>query len=100
MPQLRVHPNVAQSKVIGFSDGVLQVRAAAPPAKGKANKELIALLSQVLGVSKGALNISKGHTSRSKVITIDGLSQEEVIRRLSPKPVSSSGNATSKVCHQ
>ncbi len=100
MLQLRVHPNAARSKVIGFSDVVLQVRVAAPPVKGKANKELIALLSQVLGVSKGTLNISKGHTSRSKVITIDGLSQEEVIQRLSPKPSSSGDATTSRVCHQ
>ena len=81
---LRVYPNAAQNEVV-FINGVLQVRVAAPPVKGKANKELITFLSQVLGVSKAALAIIKGHTSRSKVIIIDGLSQEEVIQRLSPK---------------
>ena len=101
MLQLRVYPNAARSKVLSLSDGVLQVRVAAPPVKGKANKELISLLSKILGVSKDALEITKGHTSRSKVITIDGLSQEEVIQRLSPKPSSSSGDATtSRVFHQ
>ena len=79
--QLRVHPNAARSEVI-FINEVLQVRVAAPPVKGKANKELITLLSQALGVSKGALAIIKGHTSRNKVITIDGLTQEEVMKRL------------------
>lgn len=62
MLPLRVHPNAVQSKVIDFSEGVLQVRVAAPPAKGKANQELIAFLSKVLGVGKGALTIVKGHT--------------------------------------
>ena len=81
---LRVYPNAARNEVV-FINGVLQVRVAAPPVKGKANKELITFLSQVLGVGKAALAIIKGHTSRSKVIAIDGLSQEEVIRRLSPK---------------
>ena len=91
---LRVHPNAARSGVVGFTDGVLQVRVAAPPVKGQANKELIAFLSKVLAVGKGALTIVKGHTSRSKVIAIDGLSREDIMRRLSPKPSSSGDDAT------
>ncbi len=80
---LRVSPNAARSEVVGFTDGVLQVRVAAPPVKGQANKELVAFLSKALGVGKGALTIVKGHTSRNKVIAIDGLSQEDVMKRLS-----------------
>ena len=80
---LRVYPSAARNEVIGFTNGVLQVKVAAPPVKGQANKELIAYLSKALAVGKGALTIVKGHTSRSKVIAIDGLSQEDVIKRLS-----------------
>jgi len=82
---LRVYPNANRNEVTGFTGGVLQVKVAAPPVKGKANKEMISFLSQVLGISKGSLTIIKGQTSRSKVITIDTLSQEEVIQRLSPE---------------
>ena len=81
--RLRVSPNAGRSEVIGFTDGVLQVRVAAPPVKGKANRELTACLSRALGVSQSSLTIVKGHTSRNKVIAVDGLSQEEIIRRLS-----------------
>ena len=70
--------------MVGVADGVLRVKISAPPVKGKANRELIAFLGQKLGVGKDNLTIIKGHTSRNKVIAIDGLSQEEVIRRLSP----------------
>ena len=80
---VRVYPNAAKNEVAGFSDGVWQVRVSAPPVKGKANRELTAFLSEVLGVSRSSLTIVKGHTSRNKVITIDGLSQEEIVRRLS-----------------
>ena len=69
--------------MVGFTDGVLQVRIAAPPVKGKANRELITFLSKALGIGKDSLTIAKGHTSRNKVIAIDGLSQEEIIKRLS-----------------
>jgi len=81
---LLVHPNAARNEVVGFTDGVLLVKISAPPVKGKANRELIAFLSQTLAVGKGTLTIVKGHTSRNKLIAIDGLSQEEIIRRLLP----------------
>lgn len=72
---LRVYPGAARSEIVGFNQGALRVRVAAPPVKGKANQELFAFLSRVLGVCKGALTIIKGNTSRSKVITVDGLNQ-------------------------
>ena len=80
---VRVHPGATKSEVVGFTGGVLQVRVSAPPVKGKANSELVAFLSKQLGVGKGALTIIKGHTSRHKVIAINGLNQEEVTKRLS-----------------
>jgi uncharacterized protein (TIGR00251 family) len=78
-----VHPGARQNELAGFTDGVLQVKVAAPPVKGKANRELTTFLSQALGVSRSSLTIVKGHTSRNKVIAVDGLSQEEIFRRLS-----------------
>ncbi len=80
---VRVYPNATKNEVVGFSDGVWQVRVAAPPIKGKANKELISFLSKVLGVSKSSVSIARGHTTRSKLIAVDGLTQEEIMKRLS-----------------
>lgn len=80
---VRVYPNATKNGVVGFSDGVWQVRVAAPPIKGKANKELISFLSKVLGVGRSSLSITKGHTTRSKLITVDGLTQEELMKRIS-----------------
>lgn len=91
MISVRVSPNAARSEVAGFTDNILRVKVAAPPVKGKANKELIALLSQILRIDKSRAIIIHGHTSRSKVIAINGLSQEEVMKR-----ISSSGGGASK----
>ena len=74
---LRVYPSTNRSEVVGFRNGVLQVNVSAPPTKGKANRELII----------------KGHTNRNKIVAIDGLSQEEVMKRLSSK-LFSSGDAS------
>ena len=81
---VRVHPSSARNEVVGVSEGIWWVRVAAPPVKGKANKELIAFLSQLLGVGKSRIGIIKGHTARNKVIAINGLSQEDIMKRLSP----------------
>ena len=68
--------------MVGFVGGVLRVKISAPPVKGKANRELLAFLSRLLGISQGALTITKGYTSRNKIVAIDGLSQEESLKRL------------------
>ncbi len=81
---LRVYPNASRNEMVGFTDGVLRVKVSAPPIKGKANRELITFLSRLLRVSKASVNIIKGHTTRNKVVAINGLSREEVIKRLSP----------------
>ncbi len=80
---LSVYPNAARNEVLGFTEGMLRVKVTAPPTRGKANQELIAFLGQLLDVGKSSVTIIKGHTSRNKLIAIDGLSQEEVRKRLS-----------------
>ncbi len=81
---VRVYPNAAGNEVAGFSDGVFQVKVAAPPVQGKANRELVAFLGKALGISKNRVSITRGHTTRNKLITIDGLSEADVERRLLP----------------
>ncbi len=80
---MRVHPNTTENEIVDFADRVLRVRVSAPPVKGRANKELIAFLSQILDVGKSKITIIKGHTSRNKVLAISGLSQQEIVERLS-----------------
>ena len=81
---LRVCPNGGRNEVVGFTNGILRVKVSAPPIKGKANRELITFLSRLLGVGKGSVNIIKGHTTRNKIVAVDGLSQGEVMNRLLP----------------
>jgi uncharacterized protein (TIGR00251 family) len=79
---LKVYPNAPKNEVLDSTEGVLRVRIAAPPVRGKANRELLSFLSQLLGVRQSSLAIIKGHTSRSKVVAVSGLSHEEALGRL------------------
>ncbi|OGO21270.1 MAG: YggU family protein [Chloroflexi bacterium RBG_16_50_9] len=81
--RVRVHPNAGRSQVGRLTGGVLEVRVAAPPVKGQANSELITCLSQWLGTGKSSLTIVKGQFSRNKIIAIRGLSQDDLMRRVS-----------------
>lgn len=49
----------------------LRIYVKAAPVDGKANKEVISLLSEVLKVSKSRIRIAKGETSNKKIIEVD-----------------------------
>ena len=57
---------------MGLHGGALKVKIAAPAVDNKANTELIEFLSKTLEVSKSAIAIRRGGTSRRKVVEIAG----------------------------
>lgn len=81
--EVKVTPNAGRSEIIGIKDDVLQVKIAAPPEKGKANKELIDFLAEKLGIRKSAVLIVKGQASRHKTVVIEGMSSESVMKHFS-----------------
>ena len=79
---VQVQPGASRNQIARYADGVLHVRIAAPPVRGKANRELIAFLSDILSVSRSSISIEKGHTSRRKVIAVEDMEQGEVMERI------------------
>ncbi|MBI4302097.1 MAG: YggU family protein [Chloroflexi bacterium] len=88
---VQVQPNARRNEVLGFEEGIWRIRVAAPPVAGKANSELIDFLSQLLGVSKGSITIEHGHTSRRKVIAIQGLDEAQIMKALGASTSSANG---------
>lgn len=80
--KVRVQPKASHNQVIGYEEGALRLRVTAPPAEGKANAAVIALLAKALGVSKSRLVIVQGHGSRDKMVSVDRLTEQEVRRRV------------------
>lgn len=60
--------------VILGADGrpALQIRLAAPPVDGAANKALIAFLADGLGLRKADIAIRSGETARMKILLLAG----------------------------
>jgi uncharacterized protein len=67
---VRVVPRASRSEIVGEHDGALRVRISAPPVDGAANEELIRVLARAFGVSRGAVEIAVGHSSKSKQVII------------------------------
>lgn len=54
----------------------------APPSEGRANEEVLELLSEALTIPRARLRWVRGARVRRKTIEVDGLSGEEIARRL------------------
>ena len=86
MPILRVHiiPNAKIDKVSGEYNSAIKIKLRAPAVDGKANAALRRFLAERLSIPQRAIVLERGERSRDKVIRIDDLSEEEVLRRLLP----------------
>ena len=68
--QVKVKPNARASELLEQEDGTWLARIKSPPVDGKANAELVELLAERFGVSKGAIAIKSGAGARLKFVVI------------------------------
>ena len=83
--KVRVSPGASKNEVTGFRGDSIKMKIAAPPVKGKANKELINYLSGLLGIKRGDIIIISGQTKRNKTLAVSGLDREVIVKKLSVK---------------
>ncbi len=80
--QIKVIPGASANTVVGLEGDSVKLKIAAPPEKGKANKEIIAFLSELIGIKKKNLVIEKGEKSRIKLVRIYGVKKDKVFEKL------------------
>lgn len=81
---VRVTPSARRDEIGGWYGHALRVRVAAPPERDKANEAVVRLLAQLLEVERGRIRITRGATSRDKLLEIEGLSDDEIRELLAP----------------
>jgi uncharacterized protein (TIGR00251 family) len=74
---VKVHPRARRSAVTGRLGDAWKLDLTAPPVEGKANDECVRLLAEVAGVPRARVRIVTGLTSRTKVVEIEGITEEE-----------------------
>jgi uncharacterized protein len=75
---VRVVPRAARTALTRDATGALRAHLTAAPVDGAANRALIALLAERLGVPKRMIELSRGERGRDKVLCVHGLSLTEV----------------------
>lgn len=82
---LHITPKSAKNQIIGWvkegDNWVLKVKVAAPPEDGKANVELIKFLSKYWKVSKSALELVSGETSRHKRLKVHDVVLADILEK-------------------
>ena len=79
---VKVVPNSSKTAIVGELNGMLKVKLAAAPEKGKANQALVKFLVKTLDVKKKAVSIISGKSSPVKEVKVCGVSEEYVRKGL------------------
>lgn len=78
-----VKPNSKQTGIkIDSEKKYLQISVKSPPDKGKANKELLKLLSKQLELPSINLSIISGQTTRDKIVLVTNITIEELQKKI------------------
>ncbi|MBP6944897.1 DUF167 domain-containing protein [Patescibacteria group bacterium] len=72
-----VVPNASKTEIVGWQEGALKIRLAAPPVDGKANEELCHFLAKTLGIAPSLVEIEKGMAGKKKRVSLP-MSEEDV----------------------
>ena len=75
-------PGASRSEVVGRLGAALKIRVAAPPEGGKANREILELLAERLGLPAASVTLVSGAASPAKVVELLGITAEQAWARL------------------
>jgi uncharacterized protein len=73
---IKAHPRAKRSAVAGRLGAAWKLDLAAPPAEGKATEECVRFLAELAGVARSRVRVVSGATARTKIVEVEGVSQE------------------------
>jgi uncharacterized protein len=76
---VRVAPRASRNAIAGEHAGALKIRLTAPPVEGRANDALRRLLAERLNVPVSAVKIVAGESSRTKRVSVTGVSAPQIL---------------------
>jgi uncharacterized protein (TIGR00251 family) len=81
--QVRVTPGAREAAIGEWREGILHVKVREPADKGKANEAVIKLVAKRLGVPARAVTLKSGGAARTKLLSVEGLSDSDLQQNLS-----------------
>ena len=85
--KVQVQPRASRDEVVGPHGDALKIRITAAPVAGAANKHLLKFLAKRLKIPQSQLSLKSGATSKTKSISIQGISGAEVRERFQGRSI-------------
>lgn len=79
---MRVRPGTSRTKVGGAYGEALVVAVNAPPVEGRANTAVCEAVADAFGVRRSRVRVVSGQKSRTKVLEVDGATEERLAELL------------------
>lgn len=73
-----VQPRASRAKIGPLHDGRIKLAVTAPPVDGEANAAVIELVAEALGVSRSAVQVVAGQSSRRKTLRVTGVTPAQI----------------------
>ncbi len=73
-------PRASRNALCGMRENELKVALTSPPVDGEANRALCEFFSSLAGLPKRAAEVVKGETSRHKVVGLEGIDKERLLK--------------------
>jgi uncharacterized protein (TIGR00251 family) len=80
--KVKAVPGASRSEIVGRLGEALKVRVTAAPEGGKANREVLGLVAERLGLPGSAVSLVSGAASPAKVLALRGVTAEQAWARL------------------
>ena len=79
---LKVVPGSSRDRIVGTLGEALKIAVSKPPQDGAANRAVVKLLADGLGLPEAAVTIVRGHSNPRKEALVAGLTVEQLTSRL------------------
>jgi uncharacterized protein len=79
---VRAQPGARKAGAQGEHNGALKLAVSAPPEDGRANKAILELVGELLGVRRSQVELVSGATGRDKRLLIRGVLRNELAARV------------------
>jgi uncharacterized protein len=80
--ELVVVPRASADRVGPYVDGILRVRVVRPPVDGEANRSVVRIVADALGLPHSRIALVAGTRARRKRLRVDGVTEPELERLL------------------
>lgn len=80
--KIKVQPRASRNKIAGEIGDALKLMLTAPPVDGEANAACINFFSDLFSVPKKSIQILSGHTSRTKLVKVYGLTKSDILEKV------------------